>query len=129
MGLLHAAPDRLRADLRRHYGLNLSHPDVGLLDLADLAANLPEDSTVWRSIDPKAEWTTNEWLLARIVDAVEFIQWSKTKAATRNGASWKSTLPRPGIHKRTPTYDTGPKWTPDHLDDVLSKPRTAAPTT
>ncbi|MBW3081965.1 hypothetical protein [Bifidobacterium phasiani] len=122
---MQAAPDKLRADLRRHYGLNLSHPDIGVLDLADLAANLPQDSMAWAAVNPQAEWTTGEWMTARMIDALEFIAWTKTKESTRKGARWKTRLARPGKkhHDRKPA--TTPSWSIQHIDMMLSLPRTA----
>lgn len=121
------APDRLRADLRRHYGLDLTHPDVGLLDLADLAANLPEDSRVWQAVNPAAEWTTHDWMTARIVDAIEYLAWTKTRDAARRGARWKPTLKRPG-QRRRPHHAQEPSWTPAQVDAILAQPRTTART-
>ena len=113
MGMLDACPDALRADMQRFYGL----------DLADLAANLPEQALVWRRIDPRAEWDMQTLLLAQIADATGFTAWSKTKEASHRGAKWRGRIPRPW--ERHERVDAGRvALSTSEIDDILSRPRT-----
>lgn len=123
VGMLKSAPDKLRADFQRFYGLNLD--DVGISirprRAADLAANLPENARIWRALNPQAEWTTSQHLLANIADNTSFLAWTKTKDSQKSGARWRGSLPRPGTAPRNQTH--GEAFTVDELQNRLNQPR------
>lgn len=97
MHLLHACPDALRADLRRVYGLDLDDLWTACLRpsiAADLAANLPPGSLVWRRLDVPAAWTPYEYLLAVQVDQMNMWMWGN--ADRRKRGPRPDPVPRPG---------------------------------
>ena len=87
--MLAKAPDALKADFQRFYGLN---PDLmwtgGLTPTytAALAACLPRQAVIWRELDPRLAWDDQTYLLADIRDFLGFLAWTKTKDASRKGA-------------------------------------------
>ena len=124
--MLDKAPDKLRADIQRYYGLDLDELGHGVRvrRMADLAANLPEQARTWAVLEPKAEWDTTAWLLANAVDALNFLAWTKTRDAQRGG-KWKGQLPRPG-GKRNHADDGLQALDIDALTATLNQPRTTA---
>lgn len=98
-------PDILRADMQHFYGLDLDELgySIRIRRAADLAANLPPQALIWGQIDPRAQWTTTDYLLANIADNTGFLAWSKTKAAK---GRYKGQIPRPGQHP-APAASTG----------------------
>lgn len=123
--MLNRAPDRLRADMQRYYGLDLDQVGhaIRVRRAADLAANLPEQACVWSVIDERAAWDGDRWLLAQIADSLDFLAWAQTPAAQKHGAKWDHRIPRPGDHK--PARDTAQGMTRDQLDRLLAMPRTS----
>ena len=124
--MLDKAPDKLRADIQRYYGLDLDELGHGVRvrRMADLAANLPEQARTWAALEPKAEWDTQTHLLANAVDALNFLAWTKTRDAQRGG-KWKGQLPRPGM-KRNNADDGLQALDIDALTATLNQPRTTA---
>lgn len=94
--MLEKAPDALRADFRRFYGMDFDriYGTHRLMYWADLAANLPETAVVWRRLDPSLAWTTTQQILANIADATNFSAWTKTDTAY-NGGTWHGAIQRP----------------------------------
>lgn len=120
--MLDGAPDRLRADLQRFYGLDLDElgHSIRVRRMADLAANLPPEAHVWQTFDPRAEWTNRDHLLAAIADNTGFLAWCQTKEAQHAGAKWHGRIPRPGERgQRTDTVAVDV----DELAEILSRPR------
>lgn len=95
--MIATAPDKLRADFQRFYGLDLDEVgySVRVRRAADLAANLPEQATIWRVYNKQAVWDTSEHLLADMADSLRALVWSKTKDASRRGARFNGSIPRP----------------------------------
>lgn len=124
MELLVKAPDSLRADFQRFYGLDIDDVGHGIRcrRAADLAAHLPPEACAWRMFDPRMEWTVTQWLLAAIADNTGFIGWTKTKDAARRNARWKGRLPRPGAHERGRRADVN-VMDVDSLRRMLAMPR------
>ncbi|MBW3095341.1 hypothetical protein KIH75_08375 [Bifidobacterium sp. 64T4] len=120
--MLDRAPDKLRADLQRYYGLDLDELGLSIRcrRMADLAANLPQEARIWQAIDPRAEWTDREYLLATIADNTGFLAWSQTKEAQHANAKWHGRIPRPGEHAATPDVVAVDV---DELGKILSRPR------
>ena len=108
---MEAAPDALRADLQRFYGLDMDEigHTVRVRRAADLAANLPEDALTWG---------TAKHLLATIADNTGFIAWTKTKAAKQG--EWRGAIERPGF----PRAANVQKLDPDNMLRILRMPRT-----
>ena len=104
--MMEAAPDALRADLQRFYGLDMDEigHTVRVRRAADLAANLPEDALTWG--------------LATIADNTGFIAWTKTKAAKQG--EWRGAIERPGF----PRTANVQKLDPDNMLRILRMPRT-----
>lgn len=103
--LRHRAYDALRADFRAHYGLDL--PTVIKEDLrvaADLAANLPPDKTsaAYRKLNPETwMWGVSEHLMAHQLDVLRWLQWSKTKDASKKSPRGApKPIPRPGMKEQ-----------------------------
>ncbi|MDU2421303.1 MAG: DUF5361 domain-containing protein [Bifidobacterium scardovii] len=97
--MLDKSPDTLAADFQHYYGLplpNLLTGDTRPTLYATLAAKLPEQAMIWRELDPRLAWDTQTYLLATIADALDFLAWTKTKAASRPGARWRGQIHRPG---------------------------------
>lgn len=120
--MLAKAPDKLRADMQRFYGLDLDQLGVTIRvrRMADLAANLPDDAKVWGGLDPRATWDSLHHLLADIADNAAFLAWTKTKEGNRKGARWNDRIQRPGMTKRKPQ---GPALSPEGMLATLSRPR------
>ncbi|MDB1547735.1 DUF5361 domain-containing protein [Bifidobacterium adolescentis] len=118
--MMEAAPDALRADLQRFYGLDMDEIGytVRVRRAADLAANLPEDALTWGRIDERATWGTAKHLLATIADNTGFIAWTKTKAAKQR--EWRGAIERPGF----PRTANVQKLDPDNMLRILRMPRT-----
>ncbi len=123
--MLIKSPDKLRADIQHYYGLNLDELGyaVRVRRMADLAANLPEQARTWAALDAKAAWDTHTYLLANAVDALNFLAWTKTRAAQKRGAKWKGQLPRPGM-KQAHADDGMQALDIDTLTTTLNQPRT-----
>ena len=122
--MLAKAPDRLRADFQRFYGLDLDMVGHGIRcrRAADLATRLPREACVWQAFDKRMEWTVTDWLLASIADNTNFIAWTKTKDASRRGAKWKGRVARPGEARGHAAHGTT-AVAPDELAELLSRPR------
>lgn len=122
--MLAKAPDRLRADFQRFYGLDLDMVGYSIRcrRAADLAARLPREACVWQAFDKRMEWTVTDWLLASIADNTNFIAWTKTKDASRRGAKWKGRVARPGEARGHAMHGTNAVAT-DKLAELLSRPR------
>lgn len=69
----------LRASLRAEYGLDLRDPGVSLLDLADLAANLPPGCALFRAAGGAAAWTDQVHMLAAVEFRLRVLAWQKTE--------------------------------------------------
>ncbi len=72
----------LRADFRQYYGVDLRESlarPCGLFDTADLAANLPPGSAVWREHGGPMAWTQAEHFAAAQLHAAQIANWQRTK--------------------------------------------------
>ena len=72
----------LRADFRHYYALDLRGALSGalrLFDIADLAANLPPGSGVWREHGGPMAWTQAEHFAASQLHAANVANWQRTK--------------------------------------------------
>jgi len=68
----------LRADFQQYYGLNLDDmgKDYTVFHAACLAAMLPGESRVMRSVDPAFEWGLDQMLIAAVANAARSIAWA-----------------------------------------------------
>lgn len=91
-------PDKLRADFQQFYNLNLDGMgiDYSYAHAACLAANLPLESRCAKADCEQLQWSTMDYLLARVVDGVEWLCWSKSKKAQKKGAEPPEPMQRPG---------------------------------
>lgn len=83
--------------MRRVYGLSLEA--VPVLECADLVANLPPGSLVWRRLDVASAWTPTEYLLALQIDQMNMWMWGN--ADPRKRGPKPRPLPRPGGGRST----------------------------
>ena len=123
MVMLTKYPDVLRSDMQHYYGLDIDELGYSLRirRAADLAANLPHGAQVWGMIDPRAQWTTTDYLLANIADATAFNAWTKTKDSKHG--RWRGAIPRPGQQdERKQTMTTGAAANVDELRRLLNIP-------
>lgn len=73
----------LRAALRAEYGVDLRDPGMTLLDLADLAANLPPGCALFRATGGDMAWTVEMHMSARIEYGLRILAWQKTEDGKR----------------------------------------------
>ncbi|KAB8289307.1 hypothetical protein DSM100688_0387 [Bifidobacterium ramosum] len=86
--------------MRRTYGLDLDDLWDGGIRVgtcADLAANLPPGSLVWRRLDVPDAWTPVEHLLALQADQMNMWMWGNADPKKRGPRP--EPLPRPGTKK------------------------------
>jgi hypothetical protein len=69
----------LRAALRAEYGVDLRDPGMTLLDLADLAANLPPGCALFRATGGDMAWSSEMHMLARLDFDLRVLAWQKTE--------------------------------------------------
>ena len=117
-------PDELRADLQRHYGIDLDHAMRGEHSaghVAALAANLPLDARVYVAQNADASWTRQEILLAETRNALNKIIYMLADPRKRGnppepvGPSWLTAGRMRSLEARSMGID--------ELMEELSKPR------
>lgn len=69
----------LRAALRAEYGVDLRDPGMSLLDLADLAANLPPGCALFRAAGGAMAWPPEVHMLAAVEFRLRVLAWQKTE--------------------------------------------------
>lgn len=117
--------------MQHAYGLDLDLLWVGVLHVtrcADLAANLPPGSLVWRKLDVPRAWTGTEYLMAMQIDQMNLWLWANSDPKKR-GRQPKP-LPRPGDSHAKPanvperaSHTVKPMGVaPDELDRILAQP-------
>lgn len=91
-------PDKLRADFQQFYNLNLDGMGTAYsyAHAACLAANLPLESRCAKADCEQLQWSTTDYLLARIVDNTQWLCWSRSKNAQKQGAKPPEPMQRPG---------------------------------
>jgi len=88
------AADLVRAGLRLR---DAGTPGFTLDDLRDFVKHSPRESALYRAQYPEtADWDTPALLLARLVDAGNWLVWSKTKDGAK-GRNQPKPVPRPGV--------------------------------
>lgn len=93
--------------MMRVYGLDLEHcltvHAIQPTMLADLLANLPDGSMLWRAMDLPNAWTTGDYLTATLVDQMNMWMWGN---ADRNRRGHRpQPVPRPGAKRRPQSSD------------------------
>lgn len=120
--MLRIAPDTLRADVQRFYGLNLDETgeSIRVRRMADLVANLPDCALIWGKINPRAQWDATRQLLANIADNTAFLAFCKTKDASK-GKKFSNTIKRPGskTNSNSTTIKTGHAESSEELYALL----------
>lgn len=90
-------PDELRADLQRHYGIDLDQAMAGghsAAHVGALLANLPRDAALFQAVDDDAMWTLEAILLAEVRNGIQGLMYMLADPATRGapptpiGPSW-----------------------------------------
>lgn len=110
----------LTADFQRFYGLRLNDAlqSDGVLWCADLARWLPPEAAVWGCLDPRATWSTSDYLNAMAVDALRWLVWAKTKDGQKNRRQPKP-IPRP----QPPRARNVVLLTTEQVRERLARPR------
>jgi len=117
-------PDQLRADLQRHYGIDLDHAMAGehtAAHIGALVACLPSDASLFRVDNPDAAWTLETVLLAVIHNDISSLIYGMSDPRKRGhkpkpiGPSWLTAKAVRKLEARTLTID--------ELMAELSKPR------
>lgn len=73
----------MRASLQSVYGIRLAAHDYGVLELADLVANLPPGCALWRAAGGPLAWSDEAHLLARVEYGVRVLAWMKTEDGSK----------------------------------------------
>ena len=107
----------MRADVRRVYGLDIT--TLGAWEAAQLAANLPDGSMVWRTLDVPRAWTMDQHLLATLVDQWQMWMWGQSDPKHRGRKP--RPLPRPGDGKTHSMRDDTLTMSADRLDAFLAQ--------
>lgn len=90
----------LRAAMRAEYGVDLSDPGMSLLDLADLAANLPLGCALYRAAGGPAAWSDEVHMLAAVEFRLRVLAWQKTEDGKRNRNQPKPLEPPKSAHEK-----------------------------
>lgn len=107
----------------RYYSIDLDSTDLGPLRIGDLAANLPDDAAVWRTLDERNRWPVSAYLIAAVVDQLNLIIWTKTKDGEK-GRNRPTPIPRPGVEEKTKNRDSEVQAMDlDELKAFLARPR------
>lgn len=107
----------MRADVRRVYGLDIT--TLGAWEAAQLAANLPDGSMVWRALDVPRAWTMDQHLLATLVDQWQMWMWGQSDPKRRGRKP--RPLPRPGDGKSHSMRDDTITMSANQLDAFLAQ--------
>lgn len=85
----------MRASLLAEYGVRLSVPGCGVLELADLVAYLPPGCALWRAAGGPLAWSDEVQMLARVEHGVRVLAWMKTEAGSKGQNPPKPVEPPP----------------------------------
>ena len=83
MGAYAEQRDALRASLLAVYGMTLSTPGCGLLELADLVAHLPPGCALWRAAGGPLAWSDEVHMLAKVEHGLRVLAWQKTEDGSK----------------------------------------------
>lgn len=109
MALLKGGYGRLEADFQRFYGIDLGDLDTGVLRVfraANLAANLPVESSTWRHLNEFWAWDVQAQLLAVVADRLAEVDYTlrfsphfrgKPKAPKPLARPWDAPVLDPGV--------------------------------
>lgn len=92
---------------------------MGAWEAAQLAANLPDGSMVWRAVDTPRAWTMDQHLLATLVDQMRMWMWAQSDPK-RRGPRPKP-LPRPGTDTAHNVRDDTLTMSAEQLDAFLAQ--------
>lgn len=95
----------LRASLRAEYGVDLRDPGMGVLDLADLAANLPHGCALYRAAGGPAAWSDEIHMLAAVEFRLRVLAWQKTKDGKNGTKVPEPMTPPPTAHEKQAKAD------------------------
>lgn len=94
-------------------------PELSWRDVWTIAASCGMGSRLAGEIDPRASWTTQDYLLAHIADAARLGVWVQGSGKRRNKPQ---PLPRPG-DKRADRFEDVEPMPVDDLKAFLARPR------
>lgn len=115
--MAHRCAPALRADMRHVYGLDIT--SIRPTEAADLAANLPDGSMVWRALGTPNAWTLDQHMLATQIEQMQAWMWANSDPKKR-GRKPKP-IPRPGDHADTGRRNDTITMTADQLDTFLAQ--------
>lgn len=107
----------------RFYRIDLDSTGLGPVRIGDLAANLPDDAAIWRTMEEANRWPVSAHLLATVIDQLNLLLWSKTEDGER-GRNYPVPTPRPGASSHSKQRDS--EVNPMDLDELkkfLQRPR------
>lgn len=93
-------------------------------DLLALIQHRPRGSALSRALDPRAEWSVTDYLLANAADALAWLVWAKTKDGSKNRNRPKP-IPRPGSVEDNGRMTDVQSMDVDELKAFLARPRVA----
>lgn len=73
----------MRASLLAEYGVRLSAPSCGLLELADLVVHLPPGCALWRAAGGPLAWSDEVHMLAKVEHGLRVLAWQKTEDGSK----------------------------------------------
>lgn len=98
----------------------MGQPRLSWRDVWLICTSAPAGSRLAAELDPRAEWTLIEQMLATVVDSQRWLVWAKTKDGQK-GVRMPKPMQRPGA-KREPRR----VMTTDQMRAFLSAPRRAS---
>ena len=118
------APDALRADLQRVYGIDLDHAMAGSHSaghVAALTAHLPSDSCIYKARSADAQWGLDDVLLASLLNSLNALIYAMADPK-RRGSKPPLVGPSYIANGRARKLDAR-TMTADELMAILAKPR------
>lgn len=106
-------PYEIEADLLEHFGIDLLDLYRGKLSLRrvyvlmDRLISMPGRSALSRAIDPQAEWDTNNFLTAELIDRLDLSNWLMYRANFEDSGDMPmpKPFPRPGHKEEEPAIE------------------------
>lgn len=80
--------------------MDLRHPDMALMDLADLTANLPPGCALWRATGGDIAWSVEVHMLAQVEFRLRVLAWQKTDDGTKGRNKPEPIKAPPSVHEQ-----------------------------
>ena len=114
-------PCELRADFQQYYGLDLDGMgvDYSHAHAACLCAQLPAGARVWRGT--AAEWTAEQYLLAKMEHTLRVIAWQSTEDAQKR-RNYPKPIDTPAAREEWQRKFDATNANRAFVEDVLNRP-------